>query len=75
VPLPINPWLTGHYAKLLRGAESAEQEAEPAPEETPPICGVHQVPMVKVNGRRGAFWSYHENNPDGSWCSYRPKEH
>ena len=33
-----------------------------------------RVPMVKVNGRRGPFWSCHEKNSDGSWCSYRPKE-
>ena|SRR3712207_3628127 len=65
-------WARATYAKLMRGDDSAEQAAGPAPEEAPPTCGVHQMPMVKVNGRRGPFWSCHEKNPDGSWCSYRP---
>jgi hypothetical protein len=37
-----------------------------------PICGVHHIPMVKVNGRKGPFWSCHEKMPDGGWCSYKP---
>ena len=37
-----------------------------------PICGVHHLPMVKVNGRKGPFWSCHEKMPDGGWCSYKP---
>jgi hypothetical protein len=39
----------------------------------PPICGVHQLPMVRVQGRKGPFWSCHEKMADGSWCSYRPR--
>jgi hypothetical protein len=38
-----------------------------------PICEVHQRPMVRVNGRKGPFWSCHEKLADGSWCSYRPR--
>ena len=38
----------------------------------PPICEVHQIPMVRMHGRRGAFWSCHQRNPDRSFCSYRP---
>ena len=39
----------------------------------PPVCGVHQLPMVRVNGRKGPFWSCHEKTADGSWCSFRPR--
>jgi hypothetical protein len=42
-------------------------------DDEPPICGVHQVPMVRVTGRKGSFWSCHEKLADGSWCSYRPR--
>lgn len=37
-----------------------------------PECEIHNIPMVRVEGRRGPFWSCHEKNPDGSWCNYRP---
>ncbi len=37
-----------------------------------PICEVHQIAMVLMQGRRGDFWSCHEKTPDGSWCSYKP---
>ena len=42
--------------------------------EEPPTCAVHAQPMVRVSGRRGDFWSCHEKNDDGSWCSYRPPQ-
>jgi len=38
-----------------------------------PICAVHAVPMVKQLGRKGYFWSCHQKNDDGSWCSYKPE--
>src|SRR4051794_29797101 len=38
-----------------------------------PICGIHGTPMKRMNGKRGPFWSCHEKNTDGSWCSYRPR--
>src|SRR4051812_19953606 len=38
----------------------------------PPVCAVHALPMVRVSGKRDDFWSCHEKNDDGSWCSYRP---
>jgi hypothetical protein len=52
------------------------QIAEPPPDEnTPPqptpICGVHDVPVVWQKGRAGFFWSCHQKNLDGSWCSYK----
>ena len=37
-----------------------------------PICAVHDLPMVKVQGKRGEFWSCHQRNEDGGWCDYRP---
>ena len=41
--------------------------------ETAPTCGVHHVPMVKVDGKAGPFWSCHQKNPNGTWCSVKPK--
>ena len=43
-----------------------------SPPESAPICAIHKQPMVKVNGRRGEFWSCHEKLDDGSYCPYRP---
>jgi len=40
--------------------------------EVVPTCAIHGVPMVRVEGKHGAFWSCHERNEDGSFCSYRP---
>jgi hypothetical protein len=37
-----------------------------------PTCGVHGVPMNRVEGRHGSFWSCHEKDSAGSWCSYKP---
>src|SRR4051812_21423089 len=31
-----------------------------------PICELHHVPMVRVEGKRGPFWSCHERMSDGS---------
>lgn len=39
-----------------------------------PICAFHRVPMVRQQGKFGAFWSCHQRNDDGGWCSYRPDE-
>jgi hypothetical protein len=45
-----------------------------------PVCGVHGIPMtLKPAGvsRAGkpypAFWSCSQKNPDGTYCSYKPK--
>ena len=37
-----------------------------------PTCAVHDLPMTKQLGRKGYFWSCHQKNQDGSWCSYKP---
>ena len=67
-------WASATYARLLR-SESSEDGPErdnAGNEAEPPVCGVHDVPMVRVAGRRGPFWSCHQRNEDGSWCSFRP---
>jgi len=40
-----------------------------------PMCAIHHVPMKLVDGKRGPFYSCHERDSEGNWCSYRPKEH
>ena len=51
--------------------DASAQQHEP-PDAEPPICATHGIPMVRVNGRKGPFWSCHQKNDDGSWCSYKP---
>ena len=36
------------------------------------LCAVHAVPMVRMAGKRGPFWSCHQRLDDGSFCAYRP---
>lgn len=50
---------------------TADQVQEGKDEEAP-ICAIHKVAMVKVEGRFGHFWSCHERNADGSFCTYKP---
>lgn len=72
-------WAKTAYERMvdvygLKGAQrhnNGEQTEHNGQEETP-ICGVHNVPMVKVSGKKGEFWSCHQRNPDGSFCKYRP---
>ncbi len=59
--------INGHSA-----SNDHREEHEEDLEQEPPTCEVHQLPMVRVEGRRGAFWSCHQRMPDGSFCSYRP---
>ena len=69
-------WAAHLYARLAKPGTSSQ--TEPADEDidfderSAPDCGVHSVPMVRVQGRKGAFWSCHQRNPNGSFCSYRP---
>ncbi|HZT08412.1 MAG TPA: hypothetical protein VFC51_15405 [Chloroflexota bacterium] len=53
--------------KPLSGGQPVSSNTEEAP-----ICQVHQVPMVLMNGRKGPFYSCHERMDDGSFCTYRP---
>jgi hypothetical protein len=53
--------------------ERIPQAVQSTPDdEHPPACAVHQLPMIRVQGKKGAFWSCHQKNEDGSWCSYKP---
>jgi hypothetical protein len=77
-------WARETYKKLMglgpspqlddkSARQSVEAAAEPANTEADgPICGVHEVAMILMHGRRGDFWSCHKKNPDNSWCSYKP---
>jgi hypothetical protein len=75
-------WARDTHRKLLRFPRPPRQESHSVssrngtPEADsiePPVCEVHQIPMVRVEGRRGAFWSCHQRNEDGSFCSYKPR--
>ncbi len=69
-------WVRGVYMTLEGRArkerEEAKSEANNLADEEPPICEVHGIPMARVQGRKGEFFSCHEKMPDGSWCSYKP---
>ena len=61
------------YPKAAEGAHNqngAVKESKVG--EQVPLCAVHGVPMARVQGKHGPFWSCHERNPDDSWCSYKP---
>src|ERR671931_644082 len=76
-------WAKGIYLKLRERAAGSEADSasgqqtiyhEVRPVErtaAPPLCAIHNQPMVKMNGKRGEFWSCHEKLPDGSWCPYK----
>ena len=63
-----------HAALSARYGEASVNADEPQDElpAEPPICGVHDIPMVRVEGKRGAVWSCHERDEQGRFCSYRP---
>src|SRR5947209_11330750 len=42
------------------------------PAEQAPLCGFHNTPMEKRQGRNGTFWSCPQKLQNGEWCSYRP---
>ncbi len=52
-------------------ADVVHHQLSPVPDKVE-ICGHHRVSMHLMNGKRGQFWSCHEKNEDGSWCTYRP---
>ena len=66
-------WASATYAKLLKDGASEQISSQfPDTEDATPECKIHHQPMVNVQGRQGSFWSCHQKNSDGSWCSYRP---
>jgi hypothetical protein len=54
---------------LMEGTDRPDETAEA--ESKAPICAMHNVPMVEVQGKKGPFWSCHQKT-DGRWCTYRP---
>lgn len=78
-------WATATYIALVERYGGAAQQSTPnvAPADQagkqepdagePPVCPYHQKPMVLVQGKRSPFWSCHERNADGRFCSYRPE--
>jgi hypothetical protein len=71
------PWLAPTYATLLKDAKAVSVPATTLLQlqavEEPPICAVHQVPLARVQGRTGPFWSCHEKMSTGQWCPYKPR--
>ncbi len=66
-------WAKATYAKLMRNEDPANGQAvRSVPETETPECALHRLPMVRMDGRLGPFWSCHQKNLDGSWCNYRP---
>ena len=66
------------YEALVKRSGAPESSHAVSPDEADdgtapaPLCAVHEMPMVRMQGKRGPFWSCHERNEDGSFCSYRP---
>ena len=75
------PWTTKMYNRLTAlsaaawnaGGRMPEDETAEAGDE-PPTCGIHHIPMVRMQGKHGPFWSCHQKNADGSFCSYKPEQ-
>lgn len=72
-------WATAAYDKMVkRYGLKYEQYAKTngsnnhANGDTVPTCGVHKLPMTRVNGKFGAFWSCRQRNEDGSFCKFKP---
>ncbi|MGE0539211.1 MAG: hypothetical protein AB7R89_03440 [Dehalococcoidia bacterium] len=63
-----------HAALAARYGDTAPYADEAATDEPaePPVCGVHDIPMVRVEGKNGPFYSCHERDAQGHFCSYRP---
>jgi hypothetical protein len=86
-PVAVNDglaWARGIYLKLKERAAVGNQASSSETTQThhqaidslettqPPSCARHKLPMVRMNGKRGEFWSCHEKLDDGSYCPYRP---
>ena len=63
-----------HAALAARYSDTIAEESQTADDglAEPPICGVHDIPMVRVAGKNGPFYSCHERDAEGRFCSYRP---
>ncbi len=70
-------WAKATHAALTARSGDAAVRQDTTEDETqaePPICGVHDIPMVRVAGKNGPFWSCHERDDQGRFCSYRPAD-
>src|SRR6266536_2083147 len=78
------PWVKKIQERLVELVEPEQTQAVPStPKQSPlppveaqpetPRCGVHSTPMVSVQGQHGSFWSCHQRNGDGTWCTYKPR--
>jgi hypothetical protein len=71
-------WAKKTWGQLVRlpgkGVPSltSDESVRSSDDAEPPICAVHNLPMVKVQGKKGAFWSCHQKNEDQTWCTYKP---
>ena len=69
-------WATATYDSLVKRYGLKYEQYHKANgngnAESVPMCGVHNTPMAKVNGKHGEFWSCHQRNADESYCSYKP---
>ena len=73
-------WAKGVYDRLKERSEQQTLSSSTTNEVShhdisppqPVRCAIHKVSMVRMNGKRGAFWSCHEKLEDGSWCPYKP---
>ncbi|TAK28847.1 MAG: hypothetical protein EPO21_22080 [Chloroflexota bacterium] len=65
--------------RALAGARQIYDELTGEPQSKPkeqiqediPVCPEHNQPMVKQRGKYGTFWSCHQKNADGGWCTYK----
>src|SRR5215217_8270539 len=68
--------LPGKSFQSLQGEDREQTNhsvQSPSEPDAPPICAVHNLPMVRVQGKKGPFWSCHQKMADGvTWCSYKP---
>ena len=66
--------LVEHDRKASTAAAADRTTDDEAGAEVAPTCAVHHKAMVRVQGKRGPFWSCHERTEDGRFCSYRPPQ-
>ena len=68
-------WANATYEALLAraGETLTAPDGDAVADKAEPLrCAVHQVPMARMQGKHGEFWSCHQRMADGSFCSYRP---
>ena len=70
-------WAKATYAALVErdrkaGTAAGAADGDDAAADAAPICAVHHTAMVRMQGKRGPFWSCHARTEDGRFCSYRP---